>query len=567
MTQKYVALGQLMLPEGANPRRSFDKSRIKGLAKSIKEDGVLQNLVVQPDGGDTYHILSGKRRFLALSLLKKQGMIDDAYKVPVTVKRNLDEGSALRIATVENVQREALHPLDEADAFASLIKGGESMDDIVAKTGVSKDTIRRRLALANLSEVAKEALRKGLITLTVAEALTVGSETQQRFFVEAAGDGADLDAREVRQTLLAEKPSVLMAIFPKEKYQGTVTTDLFGDDTSTYFDNVEEFMRLQEEAVHEKAERYRKKYGSVEVLREYRPPWWQYHEAGEGEEGGVVINLSPAGHVEIRKNVVKPAIPEETEDELRLLVEATPRSPYGPSFWRYIANHRSIIAQAVLLQTPRRLKVVAVTLLLTSTQMGSRIRIDGHPCLKAFADGTTPKAYQLILGRLMCIMRKLQTTDDEVPDAIWPVQVSVERAALLDHLSVLTDEELDVLLSLIPVLTFGHECMEREELTDSFFNDTFTSLGINIRDWWTPDEAFLSLLKRDELERVAIDCGASLSMKPLISYKKKELVSHLAAYFARTAAGDVRDEHEARGAVWVPDAMSSVDTKGGPLLD
>jgi ParB family chromosome partitioning protein len=554
MTQKYIALGQLALPEGFNPRRSLDKSRIKGLAKSIKEDGVLQNLVVQPNGGDTYHVLTGKRRYLALSLLKRQGVIDDKYRVPVTVKRDIDDGTARRIATVENVQREALDPLDEAEAFASLLKDGENLDDIVAKTGVSKDTIRRRLALANLCDTAKEALRDGLITLSVAEGLTVGSESQQQFFVQAAREGADLHADDVRSSILADKPSVSMAVFPKEKYQGTLTSDLFGEDASTYFDDFEEFMRLQEEAVNQKAERYRKKHPFVEVLREYRPSWWQYHEAREGEEGGVVINLSPTGAVEIRKNVVKTAIPEETEEELKEPSEQKNRSPYGPSFWRYVSTHRSIIAQAVLLQNPRRQKEVAVTLLLTSPLMGSRIRMDIHPCLRAFAEGTMPKAFQLLLERIAAIIRKLKLEDIGEP-ALWPLTGANNRRTVIRALSTLPDEDLDLLLAAIPVLTFGQSCIEGQEPGDSFFSSVFNGLGINLRDWWTPDEAFLSLLKRDELERVAVDCGASLNLKPLISYKKKELVSLLVAYFARTANGECRDEHEARGAAWVHSAL------------
>ncbi|MEQ1843796.1 MAG: Fis family transcriptional regulator, partial [Verrucomicrobiales bacterium] len=343
----------------------------------------------------------------------------------------------------------ALDPLDEAEAFASLLKEGESLEDIVAKTGVSKDTIRRRLALANLSEIAKEALRRGLITLSVAEALTVGSETQQQFVVEAAREGAELHGDDVRATILVEKPSVAMAIFPKERYQGTLTTDLFGDDTSTYFDDAEEFIRLQEEAVNAKATRYRKKYSFVEVLHEHRPPWWQYHDAGEGEAGGVVLNLSPSGHVEVRKNVVKTVVPEEVEEELRHPPEPKSRSPYGPTFWRYVSTHRSVIAQAVLLQNPRRQKEVAVTLLLTSPQMGSRIRIDAHPCLQAFAEGAGPKAYQLLLERLVSIVRKLRGEDHDPLQVLWPCMNGEDRIAVLDSLSVLTNEELDFLLAII----------------------------------------------------------------------------------------------------------------------
>jgi ParB family transcriptional regulator, chromosome partitioning protein len=75
MTQKSVPLAALVLPN-SNPRRTFNKSGIKGLAESIRTDGVLQNLIVEKNGDGTYRIRGGKRRFLALTLLKKKGVID-----------------------------------------------------------------------------------------------------------------------------------------------------------------------------------------------------------------------------------------------------------------------------------------------------------------------------------------------------------------------------------------------------------------------------------------------------------------------------------------------------------
>ena len=106
-----------LLPPKDNPRRTLDQTLIAGLAQSIKTDGVLQNLLVRPEGEGQYRVIFGKRRYLALQHLKKRGDIDGGYEVPVEIKDGLDEGDALRLATVENVQREQLHPMDEAEAF------------------------------------------------------------------------------------------------------------------------------------------------------------------------------------------------------------------------------------------------------------------------------------------------------------------------------------------------------------------------------------------------------------------------------------------------------------------
>jgi ParB/RepB/Spo0J family partition protein len=145
-----VSLGSL-LPPRSNPRRLLDQTQIAGLAQSIRVDGVLQNLVVRPEGEDQYRVVAGKRRFLALHHLKKEGAIDGDYQVPVDIRADIDDQDAARLATVENVQREQLHPLDEGEAFAKLLQLGGTVEAITEKTGLSAPTIKRRLALASLA--------------------------------------------------------------------------------------------------------------------------------------------------------------------------------------------------------------------------------------------------------------------------------------------------------------------------------------------------------------------------------------------------------------------------------
>ena len=89
---------------------------LEGLAASIRQDGLLQNLVVSRGKGRRYRIVSGERRYRALKILEERGEIAGDYAVKVEI-RKLSKEEALRLATVENVQRENLAPLDEAAAF------------------------------------------------------------------------------------------------------------------------------------------------------------------------------------------------------------------------------------------------------------------------------------------------------------------------------------------------------------------------------------------------------------------------------------------------------------------
>ena len=122
-----VSLSALQ-PAAANPRRKIDRKAIEGLAASIKTDGVLHNLVVSPVGGkgkkEHYQIVSGSRRFEALRLLQERGELPEDFTVAVEVRDDLSKDDTLRIATVENLQRQNMTPLEEAGALTKLIHKG-----------------------------------------------------------------------------------------------------------------------------------------------------------------------------------------------------------------------------------------------------------------------------------------------------------------------------------------------------------------------------------------------------------------------------------------------------------
>ena len=122
MTMQTVSLSSLE-PGRSNPRRAIDRAALEGLAASIRNDGLLQNLVVKPikGRGDHYRIVSGERRYRALKLLQERGKVDGDYAVPVEIRASLTKDDSLRIATVENLQRQNLMPLEETAALTKLI--------------------------------------------------------------------------------------------------------------------------------------------------------------------------------------------------------------------------------------------------------------------------------------------------------------------------------------------------------------------------------------------------------------------------------------------------------------
>jgi ParB family chromosome partitioning protein len=125
MTMQTVSLSSLE-PGRGNPRKAMDRNGLEGLAASIRNDGVLQNLVVKPVKGrrQHYRIIAGGRRYRALKLLEERGEVDGDYAVPVEIRERLSKDDSLRLATVENLQRQNLTPLEEAAALTKLIHKG-----------------------------------------------------------------------------------------------------------------------------------------------------------------------------------------------------------------------------------------------------------------------------------------------------------------------------------------------------------------------------------------------------------------------------------------------------------
>ena len=133
--------------------------------------------------------------------------------------------------------------------MTKLIHKGATLDDVAAQTGLSQTTIKRRLALNGLCEETRAALALGIINLSQAEAMTLGSDEVQRSLLEEIERGCEFSADDIKATVLDDRPTVASAIFPLERYSGTITTDLFAEDETSYFDDREEFFRLQKEAV------------------------------------------------------------------------------------------------------------------------------------------------------------------------------------------------------------------------------------------------------------------------------------------------------------------------------
>lgn len=178
-----VPLSQLR-PSKRNVRKTLGAS-INALASSIQRVGLLQNLtVILASDGEHYEVVAGGRRLAALKLLAKKHRIAKDYSVPCLL---VADASARTASLTENVQREAMHPADQFEAFAALIEEGRPIEDIAADFGVTPLVVQRRLKLANVSPRLMADYRADEVNLDqlMALAITDDHAAQEAAFYDA----------------------------------------------------------------------------------------------------------------------------------------------------------------------------------------------------------------------------------------------------------------------------------------------------------------------------------------------------------------------------------------------
>ncbi len=166
-----VPLSRLVLrPTGRNVRKT-PRMSIPELAASIQRVGLLQNLIVIPvSDGEHYEVVAGGRRLAALKLLAKKRRISKEWQVPCLL---VADGTARTASLTENVQREAMHPADQFEAFAALVAEGRPIEDIAADFSVTPLVVQRRLKLANVSPRLMADYRADAVSLDQLMALAI----------------------------------------------------------------------------------------------------------------------------------------------------------------------------------------------------------------------------------------------------------------------------------------------------------------------------------------------------------------------------------------------------------
>ena len=177
------------------PRKEFDREKLDELAQSIKENGVIQPIIVRQSPVIGYEILAGERRYRA-------SLLAGLRSIPAVVKQLSDQEMMVQ-SIIENLQRENLNPIEEARAYESLVEKGFTHAEIADKMGKSRPYISNSIRLLSLPEQILSEVENGKLSQAHARSLVGLNQEQQDYFFQRIIE-EDISVRKL-EALLTEK--------------------------------------------------------------------------------------------------------------------------------------------------------------------------------------------------------------------------------------------------------------------------------------------------------------------------------------------------------------------------
>jgi ParB family chromosome partitioning protein len=157
-------------PNPEQPRIQFDEAALDELADSIRQRGVLQPILLRPKG-EEYMIIAGERRWRAAQRAR-------LHSIPAIV-REIDESTTAELALIENIQRQDLNPLEEAEGYRQLIaRHGHTQDEVGRIVHKSRSHVANLLRLLDLPEFVRQSLLQGDISMGHARAIATADEPE-----------------------------------------------------------------------------------------------------------------------------------------------------------------------------------------------------------------------------------------------------------------------------------------------------------------------------------------------------------------------------------------------------
>lgn len=485
-TLKTIPLDQLKVSK-LNMRHGRKKPDISDILPSIRKHGLRQTLLVRPEG-KFFGVVAGRRRLFALKQIVKETGI--AVKVPCVVMKAGDDAAAIEASLIENAARLPATEMEQYVAFGRLSEEGRSVSEIAEYFGVTELTVRRVLALANLSEPIRALYAKEEIDRETIRALTLASNDQQaewlRLFeseTEHVPHGRQCRAWITGGYIITTDK----ALFDLASYEGEIIADLFGENA--VFADADTFWKHQSAAIADHVKLFLEAgWGDVEVLeRGQFFAAWDHVKRSRTKGGKVFVEIRRDGGVTFHEGYITQAEARRIDKAKsgKTNSEAPGKPDMSGPMAEYILRHRHNAARASLLGFP------AIALRLTAAHMlvGSAlwdVRSSQRQARKASTQDSLDSSVaetELNAARTRCRdMFKAMGLGEIRRNGDSYQLVSVFIALL-----ALDDEEVSEVLTLAMA--------ESLEPGGPLVEAVLHVCGTDLVSYWKPDEAFFDLLR------------------------------------------------------------------------
>jgi ParB family transcriptional regulator, chromosome partitioning protein len=487
MDLMHIPLCELSIAK-TNVRHGVKKADYEELIPSIRQRGILQPLLVRKNGKG-YEIVAGRRRYLAVQALEKEGLEIEA--IPCAIMAKGDDAAAVEASLIENIQRLPMDDMDQFEAFQRLLKEGRTIEEIANTFGVTAIMVKRRLALANLAPKIRTAYRAEEIDGETLRALTLASKQQQKDWLllfEDPEQNAPKGANLKRWLLGGSQIPTTNAIFDITNYKGEIISDLFGEES--YFANPDTFWPLQLEAIAKlKASFEGNGWTRVEVMeQDQRFNEWDYEKTAKKKGGAVFISVSDRGEVEAHEGYLTRAEVRKAEAKASGTSDPQAKSEkpeLTKPMQNYVELHRLAAVRLELLNHPQ----IALRLVLAHMIVGSNLWMVKPEPLKAakpeIGASVAANPATIAFEERRTELLSLCGFEEDRSELVRPNGDDYSLASLFARFLKLPEDDVLRLLALAmaETLTSGTATAEAVAMTtSSTLND------------WRPDGTFFDLL-------------------------------------------------------------------------
>ena len=490
MQLRHIKLEDLK-PATVNVRHGKTTPDVSDIQPSIKKRGILQPLLVRPNGKG-FEVVAGRRRYFAAKNLQKEG--SEIEPIPCAIMVKGDDAAAMEASLLENTARLPMDPMQQYEAFAKLIKQGETIGSIAETFAITELAVKRILALAGLLPAIKMLYQNDHIDAETLRILTLASKAQQKEWLALVKDKnahAPTGHQLKRWLLGGENVKTSQALFDLADYKGAIITDLFGDDD--YFADPEQFWKLQTKAIEQKAQALKEEgWCSVVVLeRGQYFAEWEFEKASKEDGARVYVVINHHGEVTFHEGYITLKEARARKSKININGETDQGKSHKPEITKamqtYLELHRHALVRVELLSHPKVALRLAVAHMIAGSSLW-QIKPEPQRAPKPeIKTSVLASSSQNAFERERTAILDMLGFDKGRSDLVRCNGDSYPTAVLFAKLLTMTEEEV------FRILTFA--MAESLEAGSCLVEAMGNHFDIDTTGKWQADDVFLDLLK------------------------------------------------------------------------